>query len=70
VAGLVLDERETVSYPDGAEAEDGRIFIIYDRNRYTDAEIWMAVFTKQAVTAAACSSEPCRLRVPVSAARR
>lgn len=64
--GLLLDERETVSYPDGAEARDGRIFIIYDRNRYTDREVWMAVFTEQDVLASSCVSEGCRLRLPVS----
>jgi hypothetical protein len=68
--GLLLDERETVSYPDGAEAEDGRIFIIYDRNRYTDSEVWMAVFTEEDVLASRCVSEGCRLQVPVSQPRK
>lgn len=64
--GLLLDERETVSYPDGIDAQDGRIFIIYDRNRYTDREVWMAVFTERDVLAGSCVSENCRLRVAVS----
>ncbi|HSM16963.1 MAG TPA: sialidase family protein [Gemmatimonadales bacterium] len=64
--GLLLDERETVSYPDGREAEDGRIFVIYDRNRYTDREVWMAVFTEEDVRTGACKTVACRLRVPVS----
>jgi sialidase-1 len=32
--GLLLDERES-SYPDGVQAEDGTLFIIYDHQRYT-----------------------------------
>lgn len=66
VGGLRLDERETVSYPDGVEADDGRIFVIYDRNRYTDREVWMAVFSEQDVLASRCVRAGCRLRVPVS----
>ncbi len=31
--GLLLDERDDVSYPDGVEDEDGNIYIIYDRER-------------------------------------
>jgi hypothetical protein len=64
--GLLLDERETVSYPDGIEAQDGRVYVIYDRNRYTDHEVWMAVFTERDVLAGSCVSEGCRLRVVVS----
>jgi hypothetical protein len=64
--GLLLDERETVSYPDGVEAEDGRIFVIYDRNRYTDHEIWMSVFSETDILAGSCASDACRVRVLVS----
>src|SRR5690606_6404897 len=32
--GLILDERES-SYPDGVQAPDGTIYIIYDHQRYT-----------------------------------
>jgi hypothetical protein len=32
--GLLLDERES-SYPDGIQAEDGTLCIIYDHQRYT-----------------------------------
>ncbi len=64
--GLLLDERETVSYPDGVEGQDGRIFIIYDRNRYTDSEVWMATFAEQDVLNGSCITKDCRLRVNVS----
>jgi len=66
--GLVLDERSTVSYPDGVQADDGRIFIIYDRNRSKDRQILMAVFTEQDV-AAGKPGRQTRLRVLVSQGR-
>lgn len=66
--GLVLDERATISYPDGVEAEDGRIFIVYDRNRNTDRQILMAVFTEQDV-ASGKPSQHTRLKVIVSQGR-
>lgn len=65
--GLLLDERGTVSYPDGVQAEDGRIYIIYDRNRTSDREILMAIFTEEDV-ARGRPGEGCRLRVEVSRA--
>jgi hypothetical protein len=40
----VLDERSSVSYPDGFEAPDGLIHILYDWDRHTDAEILTARF--------------------------
>ncbi len=48
--GLLLDERSTISYPDGVQAEDGQIYMIYDRNRTTDRQIYMAVFTEKDIT--------------------
>lgn len=44
--GLLLDERPRVSYPDGFQAPDGRIFIQYDRLR-DSGEILLAVFTEE-----------------------
>ena len=49
--GLLLDERNAVSYPDGFEAPDGLIHILYDWNRHTDAEILMAKFREEDVLA-------------------
>jgi hypothetical protein len=49
--GLLLDERVAVSYPDGDQAADGTIFIIYDRNRTSDREILLARFTEADVRA-------------------
>lgn len=66
LGGLLIDSRETVSYPDAAQARDGRLFVIYDRNRGTDREIWMAVFTEDDILSGACASYDCLLQMPVS----
>lgn len=66
--GLMLDKRGTVSYPDGVQADDGRIFIIYDRNRSRDCQIFMAVFSEADVAAGQPSAKT-RLRVLVSQGR-
>lgn len=72
---LLLDGRKTegennmpeqVSYPDAIEAEDGRIFVVYDRNRQTDQEILMAVFTEQDIISGAFVSEGSRSQVLVN----
>ncbi len=60
--GLLLDERIAVSYPDGDEADDGRIFIVYDFNRKTDREILLAVFTEADVLAGRLVDTRSRLR--------
>ena len=48
--GLLLDERDGISYPDGFVHPDGRIFIQYDRLR-AHGEILLAVFTEADVEA-------------------
>jgi predicted neuraminidase len=47
--GLLLDERKNVSYPDGVQAEDGTIYLIYDFERTGAKEILMARFTEDRV---------------------
>lgn len=42
---FIIDERDGVSYPDAA-LHDGRIYIIYDRDRYGDEEILCACITE------------------------
>lgn len=64
--GLVLDEREGVSYPDGATAPDGTIYVTYDRNRDTDGEVLLARFTEQDVLAKCPVSAGTMLRQLVS----
>jgi predicted neuraminidase len=44
--GLLIDDRSEVSYPDGFQAPDGTIHILYDWNRHTDAEILHVKFTE------------------------
>jgi predicted neuraminidase len=44
--GLLIDDRAQVSYPDGFQAPDGAIHILYDWNRHTDAEILHVKFTE------------------------
>ena len=66
--GLLLDERIEVSYPDGVETEDGRIYVIYDHKRYHAREVLMSVFREEDVLAGAPVTADVRLRVPVSKA--
>lgn len=47
--GLLLDERLGVSYPDGVEAPDGTIRIIYDYDRRGARQILLARFTEDDV---------------------
>lgn len=44
--GLLIDDRAEVSYPDGFQAPNGDIHILYDWNRHTDAEILHVKFTE------------------------
>lgn len=62
--GLILDEREDVSYPDGFQAPDGRIYVAYDRKRI-DGEILLAVFNEEDIAAGKPVSKDCRLKIPV-----
>ncbi len=64
--GLVLDERKGISYPDGFQAPDGRIFISYDRNRSTDGEILLARFTENDVLAKRLVSPGSKLKMLIS----
>jgi predicted neuraminidase len=68
--GLMLDERTGVSYPDGDQAADGRIFIIYDRNRKAEREILLATFTEYDVAAGAVVDGRSALRLLVNTAGR
>jgi len=67
-AGLVLDERDGVSYPDGFQAPDGQIMISYDRNRARDREILMARFTEADILKGGVTSSGSRLKVMISKA--
>lgn len=67
--GLMIDEREGVSYPDGFQAPDGTIRIIHDRERAKEREILMARFTEKDVLAAAFVEPGSQSKILVSKAR-
>jgi len=64
--GLMLDEREHVTYPDGVQAPDGAIYIVYDHNRTPDGEVLMATFTEDDVRAGKPVSDKVSLRREVA----
>lgn len=66
--GLMLDERAGVSYPDGVQAPDGTVYIIYDHARTRDRQILMAVFTESDVQSGQWSSPKARQRVVINQA--
>lgn len=63
--GLLLDERLSVSYPDGDQTADGRIFIIYDRDRKEAGDVLLAVFTEEDVAAGRLQDPRSALRLQV-----
>jgi len=64
--GLMLDERKGISYPDGFQADDGTIYISYDRNRSTDGEILMARFTEEDILAKELKGPKSKLKMLIS----
>src|SRR5205807_121474 len=66
--GLLLDDRAQVSYPDGFQAPDGTIHILYDWNRHTDAEILLAKFREEDVVAGKFQSPGAKPRMLVNKA--
>ncbi len=62
----MIDERATVSYPDGVQAPNGEIYIIYDWNRADDKHVLMATFTEDDVLAGKPVSGKTRLRVLIN----
>ena len=66
--GLLLDERPGVSYPDGVQAQDNTIYIIYDYSRTEAKEILMAKFTEGDVAEGRCVSDAVGLRMIVNKA--
>ena len=66
--GLLLDDRPGVSYPDGVQAADGRIYVIYDFERQRAKEILLAVFAEPDVLQGKLLGPRSRLRVRVNQA--
>ena len=65
---LVLDTRNEISYPDGVQADNGDIYVIYDFERYGAREILMAVFTEEDILEGRLVSPRGRLRQRVNQA--
>lgn len=65
---LLLDDRSLVSYPDGFQAPDGTIHILYDWNRHTDAEILLAKFREVDVIAGKFTSPGAKAKILVNKA--
>lgn len=65
--GLLLEERGC-TYPDGTQAPDGTIYVIYDHGRRTDKEILLARFTEEDLLAGRPVSNRARLRLLVNKA--
>lgn len=66
---LLLDERSEISYPDGFQSPNGVIHVVYDHNRYTDAEILMAKFRDEDILAGEFRSPDAQPRILVNEAR-
>lgn len=63
---LLLDERNAVSYPDIAQAEDGTIYVVYDKGRSTAQEICLARFTEEDIKAGAFVTDNAKERIFVT----
>ena len=64
--GLLLDARQSVSYPDGVQDKDGLIRIIYDRDRRGAGAILMAKFREEDAAKGANVSGAVVLRQTIS----
>jgi len=62
----MLDERSNVSYPDGDQGADGRIYVVYDRNRKAEREVLVASFTEADIAAGKLVDPKSALRLIVT----
>lgn len=60
--GILLDERNDVSYPDVTETADGYLHIVYDYHRYSDKEILVATLNEDDILAGKPVSEKAELK--------
>lgn len=67
-AGLILDERNQVSYPDGGQANDGTIYVTYDFDRYGAKEIYVARFNEEDLETGSIVSKNGKLKILVNKA--
>ena len=66
IGGLLLDERNGVSYPDGQQTPDGLIRVVYDFSRTGEQSILMATFREEDVLSGNAGSPSVALRQRVS----
>jgi hypothetical protein len=66
--GLLIDERDKVSYPDAVEAPDGTIYLIYDSDRQGDKTILLARFNESDVRSGRFASPRSATRLLVNQA--
>ncbi len=64
--GLMLDERDDVTYPDGVQGSNGMVHIIYDHQRTPLGEVLMATFREEDVRAGKAVTDQVRLRGLIS----
>ncbi len=64
--GLMLDERNGVSYPDGFQAPDGTLYVSYDHNRSSAGEILLARFTEEDILAGKLTGPKSKLQMLIS----
>ena len=64
--GLMLDERNGISYPDSTQAPDGTVFISYDHQRSRLGEILMARITEDDILAGRLVQPNSRLLMLIS----
>lgn len=64
--GLLLDERNGISYPDGCQDKNGNIWIIYDHARYVEGDILIAKFTENDVIEKKIVSPESKLNIMVN----
>lgn len=67
-AGLMLDARDQVSYPDGVEAPDGTLYLIHDFERKRAKEILLSRITEADIRAGSPQTARSRLGLRVNQA--
>lgn len=54
---LLLYKEPNVSYPAGMITKDGTAYVSFDRNRYTDSEMFLAIFREEDIKSGKCITE-------------
>ena len=67
--GLMLDERSSVSYPDGQQTADGTVYITYDFERTRSREVYFCAFREEDILAGKDVSGKVRMRCLISKSR-